>query len=287
MLRKAMYTLFRGYIDDSEHKGMFTLSCLSAKPTTWTWVSIDWETCLEKKNEELKKRGRKTISRYHASDCSNGYKEFKGWSKPEIDDFTKELLGVFAKPSSDGLQVFASSVSLRDIETVFPEASPDPPAFANALMLHCIMLEMAGWIAKANKPEDYSQLKVALVHERGDYNATLRRVFDTTKVVSPLCRTFFTTLVPMGWEDCLQLQPADLLAYEECKERERNPAERPKMRRSLEKIQSTKEFGGITKGFTLERLQKARKFVTQELWEQFLLDANLARKRTTEDGQLP
>jgi len=281
MPTRALYTVFKGYIDDSTHKGIFTLSCLSAKPPTWGWVSLDWQACLDEKNAELKAAGRKQIRRYHATDCSTAHRDFEGWDKPEIDAFSRKLIAIFAKPSSDGLQVFASSVSLRDIETIFPEALPDSPAFANALMLHCVMDEMSKWIAHANQPEHYSLIKVALVHERGDYNGTLQRVFDSTRALLPLCRTFFTTLVPMGWEDCIQLQPADLLAYEECKERERNPVDRPKMRKSLETIQGTKEFGGITRGFTLDNLREARKFVSQEIWQQFLMDANLATKKFT------
>jgi hypothetical protein len=138
------------------------------------------------------------------------------------------------------------------------------------------MLEIADVIARANK--NVGGIKVALVHERGNYNGTLQRAFETTKNMSSLCRVLFSTLVPMGWEDCLQLQPADLLAYEECKERERDPTHRKDMRRSLAAIRDADKFGGLSKYFDPEGLAKLRNFMTEEMKQQFLLDANLAKR---------
>jgi len=60
----------RAYIDESVGKyKTFALGCVIAKGTEWTWISRDWKKCLERKNRELRRAGRKCISRYHATDC--------------------------------------------------------------------------------------------------------------------------------------------------------------------------------------------------------------------------
>lgn len=65
-------------------------------------------------------------------------------------------------------------------------------------------------------------------------------------------RSIFATLTPMGWENCVPLQPADLLAYEtykevlrQCSENEKDRA-RP-LRVPLSQLLSSDSFRGIAK----------------------------------------
>ena len=74
---------------------MFTLSCLISDDSMWPWFELDWLKVLDEKNAELKIAGRKTISRYHAADCSNLFGEFKGWTVPEQIEFSLKLFDVF------------------------------------------------------------------------------------------------------------------------------------------------------------------------------------------------
>jgi hypothetical protein len=55
--------------------------------------------------------------------------------------------------------------------------------------------------------------------------------------------TIFTTIAPFGWEDCVPLQPADLVAYENFKDAMRKVAPRDR-RKALEVLVNLDSFGG-------------------------------------------
>lgn len=274
--RKSLFTVFKGYLDDSTHKDVFTFSALLARGTNWGWLSNDWKDCIDAKNRELIKAGRKPIKRYHASDCSNHYKDFQGWDSNETTEFTKELISLVTKPSILPT-VFSFSLRLSQLVQVLPDTTPDPSAFANVLLLTCMMDEMSDWFLEANKG-DLSMLQVALFHERGNYNATLQRAFDSERKRNAACKQLFLSLTPMGWEDCIPLQPADMLAYETCKEVERDKALRPNMRKALAAIIGHENFAGICKNFDKHGLERFRDWLTVDIKAQLLLDANLVHK---------
>jgi hypothetical protein len=272
-----LLTVMKGFLDESHHKDVFTFCGLLAKGPTWGWFINDWLTCIDSKNRELEKAGRKQLSRYHASDCSNRYKEFKGWGVDEQINFTKQLIGVFRKPAN-GLTVFSFSLSLGQLQEVIPESSPDPIAFAYVLMLMFLMDEIHTHVNEANDG-NVSMIRIPLVHERCDYNGTLQRGFDTAKKRLRKA-TIFPSLVPMGWEDCPPLQPTDLLAFETCKETERTFSNaRPDMRQVLKAILYDTELAGRCSHFSHDGLVKFRDWLTPELKQQILLDANLAAKQ--------
>ena len=77
--------MLAGYIDESvdKTKTFFTLSCLTGDYGAWFWIEQEWLKVLNTKNVELAAQGRKTISRYHASDCASCLGEFKGWTVDE------------------------------------------------------------------------------------------------------------------------------------------------------------------------------------------------------------
>src|SRR5215475_2251008 len=79
MEKFGQFVFFKAYMDDSEHNGIFTLCALLGAGLTWDWVNGDWSDMLTHKNRELAKQGRKPISCYHATDCSNLYREFNDW----------------------------------------------------------------------------------------------------------------------------------------------------------------------------------------------------------------
>ncbi|MGB7075407.1 MAG: hypothetical protein WA578_19745, partial [Candidatus Sulfotelmatobacter sp.] len=65
---------------------------------------------------------------------------------------------------------------------------------------------------------------------------------------------YFTTIAPLGWEDCLALQPADLVAFESCKYAERTT----KPRKSWTALLDLPQFGIHVKNFSKEALQEMR-----------------------------
>ena len=59
----------------------------------------------------------------------------------------------------------------------------------------------------------YIKDRIALIHDRSAHDAVLLQAFRHMKNDGTLIhRKRFTTIAPMGWEDCILLQPADLLA---------------------------------------------------------------------------
>ena len=207
-----VFGVIRGYIDES-HEGsrypkFFTLSCSLAHGGDWEFIEAAWRWVLSEKNRELISQRRKPISRYHAVDCFNRNKEFKGWSREERDRFVLQLFEVFrAFPTSH----VSLTMSAEDIREVWPENEDNPLHFAYYILLRLIMMTIG---------EHRSELrivgKISLIHERcGEFGESLLKGFNHM-VGDPEFEhhRLFTTIAPMGWEDCIPLQPADLVAYE-------------------------------------------------------------------------
>ena len=66
-------------------------------------------------------------------------------------------------------------------------------------------------------------------------------------------KSMFTTLAPMGWEDCIPLQPADLVAYEAFRDMKRRKLGKP-MNRSLATLVEKENFNLISKRIARENL---------------------------------
>jgi hypothetical protein len=73
----------------------------------------------------------------------------------------------------------------------------------------------------------------------------------------------FTTIAPMGWEDCVPLQPADLIAYENFKIVERN-SKGKKRRISMERILDLDSFGGRGASLNREALKEIRSALDED-----------------------
>jgi len=227
----------RGYIDESYGQRIFTLSCLVAIGSKWMWFSSDWKKCIRRVNKRLRAQGRKTIKRYHASDCSNCLNDFAGWSRDEQIAFTSDLLVVFQKHSVD---TTAYSVDLQDFSEVFPGVKPGEETLVSlyGLLMKFLLSEMGSRYCQ--RPET----KMALIHERSPYDGVLARAFNQMMNDPGFAyKHSFTSLTSASWEDCIPLQPADLVAYENMKETERRVVGR-RRRKSLELLLDLGSFGG-------------------------------------------
>jgi len=80
-----------------------------------------------------------------------------------------------------------------------PETKPDPKGFAYVLLLHFLMLEI--WDVIPLVGRQYRQ-------KRQDRANPLNQTTDDPGFKDA---HRYTTIAPMGWEDCIPLQPADLL----------------------------------------------------------------------------
>lgn len=263
-LKEGLYTTFRGYVDDSgDGHQVFTLTCILAKGDNWQWIGLDWKKVLDEKNESLAAQGRKLVRRFHAVDLNNYAEDFEDWTPEERKEFSANLLHVFDKPSNraNGLSY---SIELKTLIKLIPETAQDPIGFSYALLLKVLMDEIGDAFSEANRG-DISRIKIALIHDRGNYNGVLQEAFQS-QLADPTFKyaTLFSTLAPMGWEDCLPLQLADFLASEDFKETLRHVSEREKdrgrdRRIPLKELLLSDTFGGFGKCMGEDAIIELRK----------------------------
>ena len=246
--------IFRGYIDDSKDKKTVNMTAVIGDGGTWFYWEQDWIKVIQAKNESLIAQGRKPISRYHASDCQFKYGEFRGWSDLEKDEFFKQLLAVSEKYK---MHVLGYSFDLKDVAEEIPESKPNPEGFCYVMGLCYLMLEIGDFTL--SKP-DHKDAIISLIHDRCDYNGAMAEMFDGMLDDGGFAyRSRFTTLAPMGWEHCVPVQMADLMAYENFKESQRQTyREKDTRRRSLERILHYGQIGGRLRGFDRTTLKQLR-----------------------------
>lgn len=260
-----MYTAFRGHIDDSGDKQIFSLSCLLSKSGNWQWIEQDWNRCLAEKNKSLALQGRKQILRYHSVDMNNFKEEYADWSPDERKEFSTKLLDIFKKPSNCAI-AYSRSIELKPLVRLMPEIAPKPYLYAHAILLQRMMMDIGASFSKANNG-DPSGIKISLIHDRSRYAGALQHAFQNLKSKTGFpYADLFTSLTPMGWEDCIALQPADLVAYENFKEVLRQKSEYEKdrtrpMRIPLKEFLSSDSIAGVSKHIGEEAIQEVKNYL--------------------------
>jgi hypothetical protein len=244
-----------GYIDDSgDGKDILTLSCLIADSPAWYYLGLEWGDFIAKKNSELVATGRKSITRFHAADCSSRLGEFKGWTTNEDQiPFMQGLLSMMERYRFD---VVGFTIDLKELAKYVPVSKPSPRAFAYVLLLHYIMIGIADGSLKNNR-----DAIISLIHDRSEYDSVLLDAFNIlAKDQSYFAAAKrFCSIAPMSWEQCIPLQQADLLAYENYKESRRSVSLRDR-RKSLDWILERGQLGGFLKGFNAEALTDVAKW---------------------------
>jgi hypothetical protein len=218
---------------------LFTLSCVLSHGGQWWWFENAWVNRLEKKNLDLRQQGRKELSRYKASDCSCFQNEFKGWNKGEQILFLEGLLDVFRYHQT---AIVSYTIDLRHIVEEMSIPAEKSQAAAYVLLLQHIMV----WIGeRIFEDKRYVKDRLAIIHDRTTgYDAILLDAFNAMKEDELFKhRESFTTIAPMGWEECILLQPADLIAYENFKLVERRHAGGTK-RKIMELLLDLDSIGG-------------------------------------------
>jgi hypothetical protein len=235
----------------------FTLSCLMSDPPNWWKMESSWKKRLRAKNTFLKSKGRTPLSRYHAADCSSLVNEFDGWSKEEQIEFTKQLLNVVEHRF---LNVISYSLPLDTFVAVFPEHKDDLCA-CYALLLKFMMLEFVDQVESAKKKLGHVKpVKVVLFYDRCACGTQLLEAFNSLMNDEGFRgRHIFSTIAPMSWDDCIPLQLADLLAYENFKDTERHLTGR-KRRKTLELLLAG-GLGGRSKRMNEDNVRELRRLL--------------------------
>lgn len=241
--------LFKGYIDESYDKDqkIFSLSCLIAQGKAFSEMERMWKLHLAAKNKQLAKEGRRLISRYHATDCNSRHGDFEGWSEDERNAFVLGLFGIFKRTP---VHTVGYDVDLDNLCDVFPEFADKRLELAYAVLLDFLMYTIADDFAKLN--QGHREVKITLYHDRtanGKYDPTILRQFNSTLNSKNFpYGHYFTSISSMSWENCLLLQPADLVAFEIFREAEQKTKGRTS-RKSFDALINMESFGIHTKSF--------------------------------------
>jgi hypothetical protein len=246
-----------GYIDESFNNKLFTLSCILTTPAKWTDIEMRWKAVLRQTNKALRKQERQEISRYHAADCSFCKGEFTGWTVDEQIHFSKKLIAIIKYNMST---VMAYSMPLDDFVAVYPERSENAEKEMYGLLLKFMMAQIIHDIGnQAGGP--LRPFRIALVHDRSSRDGDMVAAFNQMKEDAAFRgREHFTTIAARGWEDCIPLQAADLLAYETFKDAANriSPKPRPR-RRSFESLfEPNTQFGGHSLSFNRKSVEMLR-----------------------------
>ena len=265
-VRKGTFVLFRGYIDEScdSKQNVFALSCILDKGSDWIEFERKWKLHIAAKNRDLKRAGRPPISRYHASDCSGCRKEFKGWTRDERDKFVLGLFQVFRQVPTFTV---VYDVQIDELCAIFSEAFPDVVNDRLGAVYHWLTTVMLIQIGKdLNGPtKNGSAIRFTLFHDRtagdGDYDSTILRAFNKLMNDQTFShREKFTTIAPLRWQDCVALQPADLVAFE-CFKQAQARLEARGSRKSFEALLNLGSFGIHSKTFNREALTRLRDLI--------------------------
>ena len=121
------------------------------------------------------------------------------------------------------------------------------------------MLEMAAQVNDAKeKKGSIKPVSFILFHERCAYDGLILDAFNhMINDTAFSSRDMFTSITPMGWERCLPLQVADMVAYENFKDAEKNFTGRPR-RKSLEALLATNRFGGRARQMGADNVKEWR-----------------------------
>ena len=187
-----------GYIDESmnKNKRLFTMSAIIAERMDWMWFEVDWETCIERINRQLRKDGRTQISRYHASDCSNRKGEFTGWEEEEIINLAKGLLKVLKMHNTKTMSYTIDLVALAD---AFPRWKSDPLRGGYDFLTAFLVREIGEWLGKCNNPD----ARIKLVYDRCQYGQIIQDSFQELMSHPNFARRlYFDTIEPSSWRKC-------------------------------------------------------------------------------------
>jgi len=246
--------VLNGFIDESyDHAKVpkvFSMSCTVTSVAGWCYLEIDWLKLLARKNEELKKQGRKEISRFHAAPFNNFKGEFKDWTPDEQKEFSREIVEVFNR---NPVHTHGYCMPLQLLVQEFPETKPNPIGFAYITLLTRLMQQI-GETTLALYPRDV----ISLHHDHCDYDAALQEQFGSLLEDSSFkYRNRFTSLTAEHSQHCALLQPADFVAYENFKEAMREYSKRNR-RQSLERLLSLDAVSGRLKGFTVDGIRELK-----------------------------
>jgi len=205
--------MLTAYLDESYNNRTFCVGGWILPEREWAPLENDWRQRVEMEQRSSAKKGFPPIRRYHASDCSSLLGDFdrsKGWDNERQRRFSKKLLSIISKHRPHGV-VIGGSIEL--FLKHFPE---DRKRWRQTMYYFSIALVMneLNEIRKFHYPSE----KITIFYDGGKLSPMATKAFSSLKNDGPRdgedVAQHFVTMAPLGWEECLLLQPADLIAFE-------------------------------------------------------------------------
>ena len=212
--KDCVVTSWNAYLDESYNKDVFCVGSWLAPVGTWDGIERAWAQRLQFENRKSAQKGCPPISRYHATDCANLKNEFSernGWNIERQIALSKKLCGIIERHRPIGI---VNGGIVADLLKHWPELRSNGdykrPLYYLGFITQLLEISMRMQLRFPGNQVSvfYDQSK-----ELGPVAQTAYSQFledpSTRKVAD--C---FVTCTPMKWQDCIPLQPADLIAYE-------------------------------------------------------------------------
>lgn len=168
-----------------------------AQPKAWRTFTKEWNAA--KRPDGIKV--------YHAVDCANQRREFKGWTKDQSDAFAAKMLPIIAKHAGWGIVVGVEMAPFKDAMEAHPHlkglfGTPYEACFQWVVQIILEKVEELG-----------SRESLAFFHECNDYETEALKSFNWVKQHRRKHTSSMT--IAFGDKDSyVPLQAADILAYE-------------------------------------------------------------------------
>ena len=112
------------------------------------------------------------------------------------------------------------TINLAEMQDVLPETKASPYGFAYLILLWYLMDEI---ISRTLTREPSEAIHLFFMIAPTSMECIwMRRYFRINDPLNAALKQHFFSITPMGWENCIPLQPADLMAFENMKESESN-----------------------------------------------------------------
>jgi hypothetical protein len=211
-----------------------------ARGSVWGRIEPRWESRIAYENRRSAKRGEPQIDRYHASDLDNFKSQFareKGWNEDRRALFSKKLVDIIGwererlhKPIG-----VATGIYLPDLREAFPATGKEKLYKQHWAAYRVCMIQNLLTLADTMRrafPGD----QVAVIYDHGPFNSAATSAFDSFKAGKTKNKGDIVTVAPMCWQQCVALQPADMMAYESRKLIKKGVRDAAQFRRSLRSI---------------------------------------------------
>ena len=227
--------MLTAYFDESYNDRTLCIGGWLCRDDVWALIEKKWLERLNYERRVSAKRGLPTIRRYHAADCANLKRDFKGWDTPRQIRLTKRIIEILGHCKPVG---FAAGASLAELCDAFPALKSKS---ANDQKWEAYKLCMQECLAQIGTfmHDDFPHDRVTIIHDRGEYDSAAKSAFDEIFAATNWPhKSYFVGIMPGGWEDFIALQPADFLAYEGFKLTERHKRGEFDLRRTLQAVVS-------------------------------------------------